>query len=152
MAQEREKGDLETAGDVVTQPAIDLNLDKTEVPPVLAAIEQDPYSLEGISTCSEVRAAVGELNAVLGDDLDTVEEDSAADKRRKTAGSVGKSIVGGLIPFRGIVREITGAAGDERRYNQAVYAGAVRRAFLKGVGQQKGCDFPAAPNPDRNAE
>ncbi|WOE76508.1 hypothetical protein [Alterisphingorhabdus coralli] len=140
-----EKTDTETAVDVATQPAEDLNLKKHKIPDELQEIEEAPYSMEGISNCRSIQNAVKRLDKVLGDDLDVVEEDSAADKRRKTAGSLGKSLVGGLIPFRGLVREITGAAGQERRYNQAVYAGVVRRSFLKGIGKQRGCRFPASP-------
>lgn len=140
-----EKDDKDTAMDVATTPANDLNLKKTKIPKELQEIEQAPYSLDGIRSCGDIRNAVKRLDKVLGDDLDVVEEDSKADKRRKTAGSIGKSLVGGLIPFRGLVREITGAAAEQRRYDQAVYAGVVRRSFLKGIGKQRGCRFPAAP-------
>lgn len=140
-----EKSDKETAMDVASQPAEDLNLKKTEIPEELLEIEEAPYSLKGIKNCRDIRDAVKKLDKVLGDDLDVIEEDSKSDKRRKTAGSIGKSLIGGLIPFRGLVREITGAAADKRRYDQAVYAGVVRRSFLKGVGKQRGCSFPAAP-------
>lgn len=140
-----DKTDKETAVDVATQPAEDLNLKKTKIPEELQEVEQAPYSMEGISGCRSIQNAVKRLDKVLGHDLDVVEEDSKGDKRRKTAGSIGKSLVGGLIPFRGLVREITGAAAEERRYNQAVYAGVVRRSFLKGIGKQRGCSFPGAP-------
>jgi hypothetical protein len=140
-----DKSDTETAKDVATQPAEDLNLEEKEIPKQLQEIVEQPYSLENIRTCRDIRNAVRKLDKVLGDDLDVVEEDSKADKRRKTAGSIGKSLLGGLIPFRGIVREITGAAAQQRRYDQAVYAGVVRRSFLKGIGKERGCKFPAAP-------
>lgn len=140
-----DKTDSETAVDVASQPAQDLNLKKTEIPQALQDIEQAPYSLTGIKSCRDIQRAVKKLDKVLGDDLDVIEEDSKSDKRRKTAGSIGKSLIGGLIPFRGLVREITGAADQQRRYDQAVYAGVVRRSFLKGIGKQRGCKFPAAP-------
>src|SRR3546814_10871883 len=50
-----------------------------------------------------------------------------------------------LIPFRGLVGEGTGANGERRRYALAVYAGTVRRGFLKGVGLERGCKTPARP-------
>jgi len=140
-----EKSDAETAGDVAKQPAEDLNLKKQKIPKALLDIAESPYSLEGIKTCRSIGNAVEKLDKVLGKDLDVVEEESKAGKRRKTAGSIGKSIVGGLIPFRGLVREITGAAAQKRRYDQAIYAGVVRRSFLKGIGIERGCEFPAAP-------
>jgi hypothetical protein len=58
---------------------------------------------------------------------------------------VAKNVVASFIPFRGILRELTGAAEQERDWRAAIYAGAVRRGFLKGLGQQKGCAYPARP-------
>lgn len=60
-------------------------------------------------------------------------------------GNIAKGLVGSLIPFRGIVREVTGAAGDERDLLYAITAGMTRRGFLKGLGKGRGCDYPAAP-------
>jgi len=140
-----EKSDTQTAKDVASQPAEDLNISKKDIPKELREIEEAPYSLTGVNSCKDIRRAVKTLDKVLGDDLDVIEEDSKSDKRRKTAGSIGKSIVGGLIPFRSIVREITGAAAQKRRYDRAVYAGVVRRSFLKGVGLERGCKFPGSP-------
>lgn len=140
-----EQSDTETAKDVAMQPAEDLNIDKKEIPKELQEIAEAPYSLDGITSCRDIRKEVRKLDKVLGDDLDVVEDDSKADKRRKTASSLGKSLIGGLIPFRGIVRELTGAAAQQRRYDQAVYAGVVRRSFMKGIGKERGCKFPAAP-------
>ena len=45
--------------------------------------------------------------------------------------------------FRGILREVTGAAGNDRALRAAFTAGMARRAFLKGLGQGKGCAYPA---------
>lgn len=56
-----------------------------------------------------------------------------------------KNVVASFIPFRGILRELSGAAGQERDWRAAIYAGSVRRGFLKGLGQQKGCAYPARP-------
>ncbi len=140
-----EKSDLETAEDVATQPVEDLNIGKKDIPQPLAEIAEKPYSLDGIRTCNNIRKAVNKLDDVLGDDLEVAQDDSKTEKRRKTASSLGKSLIGGIIPFRGVVREITGAAAQQRRYDQAVYAGVVRRSFLKGIGKERGCKFPAAP-------
>ncbi|MBW8733958.1 MAG: hypothetical protein JF571_06585 [Asticcacaulis sp.] len=50
-----------------------------------------------------------------------------------------------IIPFRGLVREMTGAERHDKEVNSAVGAGRVRRAYLKGVGMNKNCAPPAAP-------
>ena len=44
-----------------------------------------------------------------------------------------------------IIAEVRELNAERRRYNEAVYAGTVRRGFLKGVGLQKGCKAPARP-------
>jgi hypothetical protein len=54
-----------------------------------------------------------------------------------------QSVVGSLMPFRGIVREISGANDQRRKVQAAIEAGYARRAFLKGVGQERGCRYPA---------
>lgn len=137
----------QVAEDVVTQPVEDVGLDKKDIPENLIAIQDKPYSLVGIRTCAQIRSAIGDMDAVLGEDLDVPYEATRDDKRKETAGRVGGLIVNSIIPFRRVIREISGAAAQERRYNAAVYAGVVRRSFLKGIGQQRGCKYPSAPAP-----
>ncbi len=135
----------EHAEDAATTPVKDVGLKKTKIPAKLIAIQDDPYSLDGLRRCSAIIKEVKELNAVLAADVNEKVDKSKAEKREETAGRVGGGLLGGLIPFRGIVREVSGAAGDERKYNAAVYAGVVRRGFLKGVGRERGCKAPARP-------
>lgn len=133
------------ARDAATTPVKDVGLKKTKIPAKLIAIQDDPYSLKGLGRCAAIIKEVKELNAVLAADINEKVDKSKAEKREETAGRVGGGLLGGLIPFRGIVREVSGAAGDERKYNRAVYAGVVRRGFLKGVGRERGCKAPARP-------
>ncbi len=121
--------------DVVTTPASDLNIGKQDVPPLLVAAQSDPYMLGNLRRCSQIAAAVGELDAVLGDDVDLTGDDP---EKRTSAARLTQSAVGSFIPFRGLIREISGANASDRRLAAAVQAGYVRRAFLKGVGLQKG--------------
>jgi hypothetical protein len=58
-------------------------------------------------------------------------------------GRVAQSVVGSLIPFRGVIREISGANAHDRALREAVIAGVARRSFLKGIGQARGCRYPA---------
>lgn len=132
-----------TAGDVVTQPLADINVKKKEIPPVLLAAQTAPYSTAGLRSCPAIASKVRALDAALGDDFDVVEDKSRADKRGNTVGSIARGITGSLIPFSGIVREVTGANSAERQWQVALYAGSVRRGFLKGLGQQRGCAYPA---------
>ena len=135
----------ETASDIATQPAKDINVKKVEIPKKLKDIQKKPYSLKNLNNCSALIKEVKELSELLGPDLDEKADKEASKKRKETAKRVGGSITGGLIPFRGIVREVSGAAKAQRKYNKAVTAGITRRAFLKGIGQERKCALPARP-------
>lgn len=129
------------ARDVAMTPLTDLNLSKDEIPEVLVTAALDPYASDGLKTCKQIGAAIADLDAVLGPDMDVYEDD----RDRIAWGKIAANAVGSFIPFRGILREITGTADHRRDFQSAIYAGAVRRGFLKGLGQQKGCDYPARP-------
>ncbi len=128
-----------TAVDVLATPAGDLNLRKGKIPALLDAAVADPYSLAGLKTCAQLSAAVVALDAILGPDRDI-----PADRAEKlSVGRVAQSAVGSFIPFRGIIREVSGANGHQRKVEDAVEAGTARRSFLKGYGQARGCAYPA---------
>jgi hypothetical protein len=129
------------AQDIAMTPLNDLNLAKDEVPAVLLAAIADPYAADAADTCAAIQAAIAELDGALGPDMDVTLPGSD----RVSTGRMAKSVVASFIPFRGVLREISGAAEQERVLRAAIYAGAVRRGFLKGIGQQKGCDYPARP-------
>ena len=82
---------------------------------------------------------------MLGPDVNDPADKSAAKKREETVGRVAGTVAGSIIPFRSLIGEVTGANAERRRYAEAVYAGTVRRGFLKGVGLQRGCKAPARP-------
>ena len=119
--------------------------DGKEVPEKLLAIEDAPYSLAGLRKCAAIIREVEELNAVLGADVNEQVDKSLAKKREETAGRVAGTVAGSVIPFGGLIGELTGANAERRRYAAAVYAGTVRRGFLKGVGLERGCKAPARP-------
>lgn len=124
----------------VTEP-----FDGREVPEKLKAIQSNPYDLNGMARCSNIIAEVEELNAVLGPDVHERPQDTRDKKRERSVGRVAGSVAGSLIPFRGLIGEVTGANAERRRYAEAIYAGTVRRGFLKGVGLERGCRAPARP-------
>lgn len=128
-----------TAGDVAATPVTDLNLRKGELPPLLIAATQRPYTLSGLGDCQQLASAIGELDAVLGDDLDVPQ----LGERRTTPGRVAQSVVGSFIPFRGVIREVSGASSRDKELQAAIWAGIARRSFLKGVGEARGCRYPA---------
>lgn len=126
---------------IAETPLRDLNIKRDGIPEVLQAAARNPYATEGLTTCSSVVRAVQELDALLGPDFDLGE----VERGGVTPGKVAESIVGSLIPFRGLIREATGAADAERELQVAIFAGGTRRGFLKGLGVQRGCSWPAKP-------
>ncbi len=134
------------AEDVAMSPLSDINIRKKDVPVVLEMAMIKPYDLAGIKSCKGFTTAIMDLDGALGDDIDVATgEKSDEEKMGNGAGAIAKSVLGSFIPFRGIIREVSGANAQERLWDRALYAGAVRRAFLKGVGQQRGCAWPARP-------
>lgn len=128
-------------GDVAVTPLTDLNISKDQVPEVLLAAVENPYGNEGLDECGTIGLAIAELDAVLGYDYDI----EAAKRDRISEGRIAKKVVGSFIPFRGIIREISGAADHERQFEAAIMAGMVRRGYLKGLGEASGCPYPSRP-------
>lgn len=130
------------AKEVAKTPLRDLNIDARDIPEVLQAAVRDPYAMKGMGKCDAIVRDIAALDMVLGADYDIAEDDGA---KRISEGRIGQSVVGSFIPFRGIVREATGAAENDRALRAAYTAGMVRRGFLKGAGLGKGCAYPARP-------
>jgi hypothetical protein len=124
--------------EIGTQPARDVGVMKREIPPILDKAREDPYSLKGLKTCKQLAAEVTDLNLVLGPDY-KVGNEVRENKAGKLAEAGGKSVINAIIPFRGVVRELTGAAPADRRLNAALDAGYARRGFLRGVHAKQGC-------------
>ncbi len=134
------------AEDIARQPLRDLNIDREGIPVALQNAMSDSYASEGLNSCNDIVGEVAALDQVLGADFDIADnEDGGGINPNRVA----RSLVGSLIPFRSIVREITGARDREREVELAVIAGVVRRGFLKGLGQQRGCSYPARPRENR---
>jgi hypothetical protein len=123
------------AKDVASQPVRDVGIEKTRIPPVLAEASQNPYGMSGAGSCRQIASSISALSSALGPDF------GSSEPRKKTsavkAGSA--AVVGSLIPFRGVVREISGAAPAERRLMAAINAGFARRGFLRGLQRARKC-------------
>jgi hypothetical protein len=128
-----------TVADIAMQPAKDIGVKQTAIPPVLAAAEASPYAMSDASNCAQMAQALTELDAALGPDY-TVERLPAENKKAKIAEAGGRAVVNSIIPFRGIVREVTGAAAADRAMAAAVDAGLARRGFLRGLQTAQGCE------------
>ncbi len=134
-----------TVTSIAESPLSDVNLKKKHIPPVLKEAQAAPYSTAGLTNCARIGAAVKELDAVLGRDLDVMSPEQKRNEGRELAMDAGQDTINSLIPGRFIIRRLSGAADAQRKAVAAVYAGSVRRGFLKGLGQARKCTYPAAP-------
>jgi hypothetical protein len=136
----------------MTAPLTDLNLVRVEVPAVLVAAQRAPYASPVDRACPALATEIRALDAALGADLDTpitsvnpslidrsteLASDTAVGSLRRAAESV--------IPYRGWVRQLSGAERYSKEVRAAIAAGVIRRAYLKGLGQAAACSAPAAP-------
>lgn len=135
--KEGEDKTMKRAGEIVAQPVHDVGIGKKEVPPILADAVEAPYAPPRGKGCAAITQEMAALNAVLGPDFGTGTEENES-KLGKVADIGGSAIVNSLIPFRGIVREVSGAAPAERRFAAAVSAGMARRGYLHGLAQRCG--------------
>ena len=137
----------------VRAPARDFNLERREIPPTIKALEA--AYLDGTKmTCVSISNEILSLTAELGLDEDELRHQvgpSRATRTGKEASEAALDVVEGFttgfIPFRGIVRRVSGAAAHEKRFRAATLTGLKRRAYLKGIGAAKGCVPPASPLP-----
>ncbi|THD70743.1 hypothetical protein, partial [Phenylobacterium sp.] len=133
---------------VAESPLRDLNVLRTKIPPALLQAMADPYDRPGAGRCTDLLDGLGPLDDALGDDLDapTQKEEGMVEKGRMTALTVASGAASDVIPFRGWIRKLSGAEQHDRYVQAAITAGAVRRAYLKGLGEAKGCNPPATPS------
>jgi len=138
----------ESVEGAVAAPLRDVNLLRTKIPPVLLEALADPYQRPNPSTCARLVALITPLNEALGDDLDEPDTDNQSVMVRGKDVALGAvaSVTSDIIPFRGWVRKLTGAEQHDNLVSAAITAGGVRRAYLKGLGEAKGCSPPATPS------
>ncbi|MEG3125618.1 hypothetical protein [Sphingomonas sp. GB1N7] len=132
QAQEK-KNTGQVAGDIASQPVRDVGIAKTSIPPVLKSAAAAPYAQ--LKSCAHLNSAIRELTGALGPDLDS----GSTAPRAGIAEVGGRAVVNSLIPFRGVVREVSGAAPAQRRLDAAISAGYARRGFLRGLKIAKRC-------------
>ena len=145
-AQAQTRGEDPGTTDVARTPLEDFNIDSDDIPEILVAAVGNPYNRSGLDDCNAIVAQIAVLDNELGPDFDIPQEEGS----RLSAGRVAKSVVGSFIPFRGIVREVSGANKKRDSVRLAVTAGMVRRGYLKGIGEARGCGYPAAPRTEKN--
>ena len=158
-----ETGKVQTSSDVskeslegaATAPLRDLNVLRTKIPSVLVDASADPYARPAKlkkptknAQCAQLASLIQPLDEALGADIDNPAEtkEGMMDRGRETAFGAMAAFASDAIPFRGWVRKLSGAERHDRYVQQAITAGAVRRAYLKGLGESHGCSPPATPS------
>ena len=132
----QQTGVRDSAVNAVTSPLSDLNLRSKAIPEILLQAEQAPYDLTEMRECANLQLEVARLDTVLGRDSDAPPEDGNLLASGLQAGG---SLISGFIPFRGLVREISGANAAATRWETVIYAGVTRRSFLKGYMRATQC-------------
>lgn len=139
-------------GDAATQPLVDLNVRRDQIPTVLLQAQANPYDRRNLSQCTTIRAEVLRLDEALGPDRDeppapdspTLNE-QAQDALAEAALDAIRDATTDFIPYRSWVRRLSGAQARSRVVQDAVEAGRLRRAYLKGLGMRANCAPPASP-------
>ena len=146
-----EQGRQGIVNGVVEQPFRDFNVIRTKIPPVLLRAMADPYERPAPG-CSGIAFDVSQLNDALGPDLDEpISTDHpgtltrAEGAAKPAALDAMRSGVQSEIPFDGFIRMLSGAQRHDKLVMAAIQAGAIRRGYLKGLGESLRCTLPAAP-------
>lgn len=105
----------------------------------LKAVAAAPYAPPDPLDCPSLTRGIAELDLILGPDVDL--KAPREDQGRQMQKAAGDAVLG-LIPYRGVVRWISGAGAKERIRAHAVLAAAARRGFLKGLRMALACPAP----------
>lgn len=125
---------------ILAQPGRDLGIIPTQVPELLEKLIENPYDPTSTGTCKELRLGIERLTAIIGPDWG--DPTPPGESREEALAKAGlRAGVSSAIPFRGLVREATGAASAERRRQAAIEAAIARRGFLRGIASMRRCSF-----------
>lgn len=139
-------------GDAALSPLEDVNLKRAKIPEEFKQI-RNPYAVDPEISCDKIAKEVTTLDGLLGRDWDIPPPDEkglsdrAADGASTAFLDAVSSGASGFIPYRGLVRTVTGANSHATKVRKAYERGSHRRTFLKGIGLMKDCPYPASPLP-----
>jgi len=147
--------------EAVTVPISDLNIIRSKIPPALLAAHDDPYETPEDLSCAALDEEISDLDHALGPngeekyngatngeaangkETDPENKESLVDKGTEKAGDAAvdalRRTAEGLVPFREWVRKLSGAERHSQLVTDAVAAGLIRRAYLKGIKVGKKC-------------
>ncbi len=133
------------ANEAAVQPFRDIGIVRRKVPAALARIG-DPYAPPSGETCQWISYEIQQLDEALKGEVATnagSDNRSLQDKGGSMAKSGATEAVRGvgsmLVPQRGLIRMLSGASKADRLYEEAEQRGMVRRGYLRGLADSKGC-------------
>jgi hypothetical protein len=137
---------------VAEQPLRDFNLVRSKIPPVLQEAMADPYARPSPASCGGIATQIQRLDEALGPDLDhpiSTEHPGLLTRGGEVARNAGLDVMRGgvqdYIPFDGFIRVLSGASRHDHLVMAAIQAGAIRRGYLKGLGEMRSCPPPGVP-------
>ena len=142
----------ESVEGAATAPLRDLNVVRTKIPDILLQTLADPYARPPRNwKCPQLANLIRPLDQALGPDIDLLPfgDENLMDRGRSTALGAAADLASDAIPFRGWVRRLSGAEAHDKLVQSAIIAGNVRRGYLKGLGEARGCMPPATPSHER---
>ena len=150
---------LEGALEAAQTPIEDIGLIEDPIPEELQKYMENPYALPEPMTCEETLKQITRLDQLLGSDASAPAEKNGVPLVKSgeyiTRGSkaakerVADSVTGyvNVLPFRSVVRYLSGAEKHVREIEKAKRAGFTRRSFLKGLAKGHDCKPLATPAP-----
>jgi hypothetical protein len=127
---------ISLAGGAAAQvtPGAQQGLDLTggDIPPILKAVEADPYRYPAAPACESIPQEILALDQVLGPDVD-------GEQVKSSKAHMAMNYARGMIPYRGYVRFLTRADSKDKALQAAATAGYARRGFLRGLEAHLQC-------------
>lgn len=143
-AAQARRADLPNA---ISAPLRDLNILQSKIPDTLLAAAEAPYGRPPVITCDWLISELLPLNGALGPDLEDARIDDHTLGERASAAVLG-AIAGAAsdtLPMGSWIREVSGSNRHDKLISAAITAGQIRRGYLKGLGESRGCAPPARP-------
>lgn len=144
------------AFDAATGNLEDLNIKRREIPKLLEKLAANPYQPPPKYTCKSIKSELAELEPLIGPDIQPREVQVASSDgfipdleniempaQAEVENSAHDAVMGlirsqtDFLPFRSIIRRLSGADRHEKNLQEAYQAGKLRRAYLKGLAESK---------------
>lgn len=124
----------------IVTPLHDFNMVRKDIPMVLQQSLENPFKLEPPQewTCDNSAARLDELDNVLGPDNQAPDKGLSKEVSKFVRNQI-SDFATGWLPFRGMVRRVTGSAAHDEKVAASWRAGERQRAYLYGWREAREC-------------